>query len=457
MRCQSVKRLAVVAVGVLAGCAYFNGLYNANRLAKEAHKAEREGRIGEAHSLWSQAAVKAESVAAQHPNSRYRDDALLLQGLALAASEQCVRAITPLRQAIEFTSDSVTLLRATLQLGRCHCETGEYGSAVEALTSLVDHHDTSWAQPAMLWRGRALLAVGAYEPALEDLGAVGGAAAAFDKAVAYTRLGRPESARSALVARIESVYDEHSWLQTLDTVGHVYPDLASSLVDLVLRQGALTPSQRARLLLGDGLRWAARYQWANAVSRFEQVETAGSDSSAARIAKVQRILARARITADLGELVSLAHSLEQAVLEGGTETSSEERSMLALRSAANAVTLTRGRQDTRGRMTTYQRDLEIFLAAEGLRDVVRAPGLAAALFRWLQTAFPHSVIAPKALIAAAVLDQTRSDSLLAVVQTRYPASPYTLALQGIVGDEYIALEDSLRALLAGRQNEQREQ
>ncbi len=51
------------------GCVYYNGLYNANQLAGEARKAEREGRRGEAQSLWAQAAVKAESVATRYPDS----------------------------------------------------------------------------------------------------------------------------------------------------------------------------------------------------------------------------------------------------------------------------------------------------------------------------------------------------------------------------------------------------
>ena len=41
------RALAVLVLG-LAGCAYYNGLYNARRLDDEAHKAEREGRTGEA-------------------------------------------------------------------------------------------------------------------------------------------------------------------------------------------------------------------------------------------------------------------------------------------------------------------------------------------------------------------------------------------------------------------------
>ena len=77
--------LGGLALGLLAGCAYYNGLYNANRLVKAAEKAEREGRVGEARSFWAQAAVKAESVVARYPESKYRDDALLLRGRATVA------------------------------------------------------------------------------------------------------------------------------------------------------------------------------------------------------------------------------------------------------------------------------------------------------------------------------------------------------------------------------------
>ena len=70
----------LVLLTVAIGCAYYNGLYNANRLADEARKAEREGRRSEARPLWTQVAVKAESVATRYPDSSYRDDALHLQG-----------------------------------------------------------------------------------------------------------------------------------------------------------------------------------------------------------------------------------------------------------------------------------------------------------------------------------------------------------------------------------------
>jgi len=84
--------LWLVLFTVAIGCAYYNGLYNANRLADEARKAEREGRRSEAQSLWAQVAVKAESVATRYPDSRYRDDALLMQGHALKEIGECLDA-----------------------------------------------------------------------------------------------------------------------------------------------------------------------------------------------------------------------------------------------------------------------------------------------------------------------------------------------------------------------------
>ena len=61
---------------LLGGCAYYNGLYNAERLVRSAEKAEREGRTGEASGYWGEAAVKAETVLARFPTSKWADPAV---------------------------------------------------------------------------------------------------------------------------------------------------------------------------------------------------------------------------------------------------------------------------------------------------------------------------------------------------------------------------------------------
>src|SRR5215204_1617598 len=82
--------------GLLGGCVYYNGMYNANRLARSARQAERDGRTLEASSLWGQVATKAESVVVRHPTSKYAEQASLLQGIALAKLGQCAQALAPL-------------------------------------------------------------------------------------------------------------------------------------------------------------------------------------------------------------------------------------------------------------------------------------------------------------------------------------------------------------------------
>src|SRR3989442_13360208 len=96
---DAVTRTAVVVlacwVGGVAACAYYNGMWNAEHLASQARKLERQDRVAEAQTYWAQAAVKAESVVARHPTSRWADAALVLEGEALARGGACAQAAAP--------------------------------------------------------------------------------------------------------------------------------------------------------------------------------------------------------------------------------------------------------------------------------------------------------------------------------------------------------------------------
>src|ERR671920_2049790 len=90
--------LGLSCAGLMSGCVYYNGMYNANRLARSARKAERDGRTFEANGLWGQVATKAESVLVRHPTSKYAQDAGLLRGIALSRLGQCEQALGPLSE-----------------------------------------------------------------------------------------------------------------------------------------------------------------------------------------------------------------------------------------------------------------------------------------------------------------------------------------------------------------------
>jgi predicted negative regulator of RcsB-dependent stress response len=437
---------AALAVGSFLACAYYNGLYNANRLVGEAEKAEREGRIGEARSLWSQAAVKAESVATRYPDSRYRDDALVLQGEALRATGECALAKAPLSEALETSVDTALRKRAALALGQCCFETGEYEESIGVLEPLAEGTDTLWSRPARLWRGRSLLETGSYAEAATDLEGAPRAEAAFDLSVAYALLGRAVYARAELERRLEAPYDESGWLEALDTLGVRQAEDATGLVSQLVERSDLSDGERARLLLADGRRWADHGAMGRARERFEQAVRAAPDSNDGDQAALELALLRIKVATDLREMSVLADSLDSAVARIGNGLGAEASYAAVLRGAAAVLDTVRSSGLSENSLSAMHLDLDMFLYAEDLRDRVSARNLAAAMFRSVQEELPLSSIAPKALLAVVHLQPESADSLLLVVHSDYATSPYVLQLKGVAADRYAALEDSLRAL-----------
>jgi len=260
--------LLLLGAATVSGCAYFNGLYNANQLIKDARRAEREGRIGEARSLWSRAAVKAESVAVRYDQSKYHDDALVLQGMALWAAGQCRNAAAPLQAAIEISDDPALVERAHFFLGRCEYEDGQMGPAISSFSRTLPSDDTLLASGAHLWRGRAYEATGQHYLAIADFRASSLVDAAFDLAVAYARLDLPADAEDVLRWRVDGDFEPDLWTATLDSVGDFLPDLSATVTELLLERLDLDDAESGDLLLRDGEMWVAWEEGEQAATRF---------------------------------------------------------------------------------------------------------------------------------------------------------------------------------------------
>ncbi len=245
----------VPLIGAVVGCAYYNGLYNANQLAKEARRAEDLGRRGEARSLWLQAAVKAESVVVRYPDSKYRDDALLMQGLALSRTGSCADALPPLEEAVETSPDRIVRDEAREVWGRCLLAIGRGDSSFVVLTPLTTHEDPGLASRARLWRGRAALAAGRPREALADLRSTREREAVLDRARALLDLGAAPAVGAALDSAVALPYDEDLWRDLLGDLAAVDASGASALIDRLVDSGRLTPGESARLLIADGHRW----------------------------------------------------------------------------------------------------------------------------------------------------------------------------------------------------------
>src|SRR5688572_26154473 len=148
---------AALGVSLLGGCVYYNGMYNANRLAKSARKAEREGRTFDANNLWGQVATKAESVVVRHPTSKYADQAAVLRGLALARLGQCEQALAPLGRASLLKASSDLAEDALLATGRCQVTLGNLPAGDAAFVLLLDSRNSERQIEASFQHARAAM------------------------------------------------------------------------------------------------------------------------------------------------------------------------------------------------------------------------------------------------------------------------------------------------------------
>jgi hypothetical protein len=116
------------------GCAYYNGVYNARSAARTGERALRRGDDSAAVTSFAAAAVKAETVLARYPHSRWAPEARYLAGVGYAFAGRCDRASPLLRNYLgQGTAEVSTRRRATLALGSCLARGGAASEALDLL------------------------------------------------------------------------------------------------------------------------------------------------------------------------------------------------------------------------------------------------------------------------------------------------------------------------------------
>jgi tetratricopeptide (TPR) repeat protein len=437
-----VASLVVAAAlnGLLGGCVYYNGMYNANRLAKSARKAERDGRTFDANNLWGQVATKAESVLVRHPTSKYAQEAGLLRGVALARLGQCDQALGPLSVLATTTRASAELQEdALLATGRCQMATGNLAAADAAFTPLQQSKNPERQREARFQHARLLRQGGEYDEALRTLGNIHGPRVESERVLALAGAGRIPEALALTDSLIAAGDTSKKWDSLLVIMATESPAAASGLVDRVQRLPKRTPELQARTFLEDGTRLST-IDTAQAARRFRQaVAIGGKGESAGRasLALVKLGVAGLSDFHDLRPLVDSLQRLSTRFPATADEISRYAASLAAVDSTVQTVT-----------PTTPQGDLRLFLAAESARDVLAAPRLADVLFRRIPEQWPFSPYAPKAILAAQQLNPGWVDSARALLDFQYFDSPYLATIHGEATPEYQQLEDSLGAFAA---------
>ena len=433
------RALPFLLVLTSAGCAYYNAMWSAERYAKDARKAERRGQLSEARSHWAQAAVKAERVALRHPRSRWADDALTLQAEGLARSGACDEAADIIKRVRESVQDRALLERVALVSAECALSARQPMQAEAALAPALASRDESRRSRAELLAGQTAAQRLDYDAAVTHFERSRETAARPARARALI-----EAERTAEAARViesltgpEFEADRADLLARLATAGRGGgggeggPDTASETLDRLLARGKHIPFQeQARLLIGDADRRLAHGDYDAASARYRRaaaIAPAGTGEAGLAALGIQRVLlAGARERSDLKPIEA---ELARLSLEPG------------------AVAAKRILDLVRQTAIIPETPAAGFRAAEFARDSLGAPALAGSLFLELAARDTASLYAPKALVAAIALLPERHDSIVGVLDTTYPASPYTRAFHGEPSVAYAAAEDSLARAL----------
>ena len=425
----------VLALAAAGACASSSAMWSARQVANEARALEAEGRASDAAAAWARAAVKAESAAARHPGGPLVDEALTLQGEALARIGSCGVAEAPLRRVLEGGSDGTLRERAALVLAQCALDAGDPAAAERALVVPLESRDRGRRSRAAYLAGRAAVLRGDVPAALERLAGSEDAAAGFTRARLLAAAGRTGEVAALLDTLTRRRFVEAEWAAALDDVARASgPDVAAHTLDRLLARQRVRDGARARLLLADGNRRLAGGELEAAQRRYAQAERAAPDSVEGQRARLLLVRVTASRAERPDELAAVARRLT-GLLQSGPGGPLDAEALAFQETVRRVLVL-----DASG-------DAALFRAAELARDSLGSALLAGRLFLRIVTLAPSSLFAPKGLVAAAGLLPQSHDSLVALLSSRYPTSPYTLAVRGEASPAYAAAEDSLARAL----------
>ena len=431
-------RAALLSLLLLTGCVYYNGMYNARRLTRSAEKAERDGRSIDAGNYWGQVVVKADTLLARHPGSKWAVEAAALRGRALSRLNQCATAVPSLAEALPNLVDSAFAHAVQLDLANCRMQLGEYALAARSFERLSARGNPEQRARARLLRARALRLAGEGRAALALLDSLDDPRVSGERMAALALVGE----RAAFLALADSLLaagdSTAPWDTTLAVVARTDPVTASEFVDRLRRLPRRGPEIQARWLLDDARR-IAYVDAARAEERLVAVESISTGEDIAQRARLDRIRLAFRRAASPEDLEAYVPALDTLVatssasIEAGILRALAERIRVATDSAPDAP--------DRG-------DMSLFVAAEVARDSLESPGIAAWLFRRVAARWPSSPYAPKALLAASRLVPGDVAELERLLGQQYADNPYVVAWNGIDTPALHALEDSLGAFQA---------
>lgn len=449
-----VSLLAVLSLA--SGCVYFNTFYHARKAFNEAESKRREaGRQGKKAGAgqYKKAIEKAEKVIEKWPNSKWYDDALYVSGVSHYHTEKYSKAEKRFRELIANFPESKYSKEARLYLAKSKLRLGEEADAMTQFEDLFLEGEESNI------KAEAALALGEYYFEMKE----------YKKAEPYflslvDSLGNDEEKVIAKTYIADGYFSQFRYKQALDNyletseyeltsideykvtfrVGECYYFLNNietgmeyfhKLAENELYYDSL-PS--IKLMIAQGHDWEGELELA--VEVYEQIATENPRSRAGSLANYYLGLInqfeyedykRAKEYFDKAKMAGSGSDIYQDALQYSSNIGKLEEY------------LNRKELDTTATEEEIDKTAETqYLLAELYLYQLDKPDSALQEFQYIIDNFPDAYLAPKALIATALMqrdyysDTVACDSTLRRVFTDYPKSdfiPEAIALLGLAG------------------------
>jgi len=154
-------RAAAAAAALLAGCVYFNSVYNARRIFGDAEADRLAGRNAGAQARYDSVVEKAAQTFRKDRSGSWADDALFLYGRASLRRGDRTEARAAFERVVEVTDQREIRLGATLYLGAIALDEGRREEGLRLLSDAINRLPSGPVRAeGHLWRGRSFLESG---------------------------------------------------------------------------------------------------------------------------------------------------------------------------------------------------------------------------------------------------------------------------------------------------------
>ena len=418
-------------------CAYFNTLYNARKLYKEADKAREKsgGDSKEQREKYRHVAEKCARLIQDYPKSRWVDDAIFLMGMALVRQEEYDKGIRKFVEILTNFPESGYAPKALYWLSLSHFKKKDYNQALSFTERFLKEYPKNGLRYQVLFLGGDIKReLEDYEGALEFYGRVADVASKkeiIDEArlksaeLFYARREWDKAAAGYEKLLGKGIAWEKRYAVSL-SLGDCYTRTGKCREAQLLFDGLLAKATAMQeippLLLGRAASYVCMDSLGRALAVYDQV-----------VAKYPKSTFSAEAYYRKGviyhEKLDSLNAAQVAFSKVGGEYASSEYAVVSLEKSNSMNRLLELQQSAGGAGTPDQAAEQRLMAAEiQLTHLDNVP-VALASYASMLDSFPEAAAAPKAAYAIAWIHQYKlneKDTAVARYRSlieRYPRSP----------------------------------